>query len=233
MINNEKFTKKAVMIIEGAIEYASELGHTYVGSEHILLSIAGEGNTEAADILMEGGISFDELRSEIINMVGQGSPSVLNQRFLTTAAKRILEKAYLAASVSNGKKASPERILAAMLEERSCSGCTVMRKLRADHNIILTRLDDILDNETGRKLYDAMMPKQSQIPNLYRYGKNLTDMSSVRKNDPLIGRKKEIERILQILSRRNKNNPCLIGEAGVFLQEISYLMILKASTFFL
>jgi ATP-dependent Clp protease ATP-binding subunit ClpC len=215
MINNEKFNKKAILIIEGAIEYASELGHTYVGSEHILLSIAGEGNTEAADILMEGGISFDELRSEIISMVGQGSPSVLNQRFLTTAAKRILEKAYMAASVSNGKKASPERILAAILEERSCSGCTVMRKLRADHNIILTRLDDILDNETGRKLYDAMMPKQSQIPNLYRYGKNLTDMSSVRKNDPLIGRKKEIERILQILSRRNKNNPCLIGEAGV------------------
>ncbi|SEH61098.1 ATP-dependent Clp protease ATP-binding subunit ClpC [Ruminococcus flavefaciens] len=215
MINNEKFTKKAVMIIEGAIEYASELGHTYVGSEHILLSIAGEGNTEAADILMEGGISFDELRSEIISMVGQGSTTVLNQRFLTTAAKRILEKAYLAASVSNGKKASPERILAAMLEERSCSGCTIMRKLSADQNIILTRLDDILDNETGRKLYDAMIPKQSQIPNLYRYGKNLTDLSLVRKNDPLIGRKKEIERILQILSRRNKNNPCLIGEAGV------------------
>ena len=103
MINNEKFNKKAILIIEGAIEYASELGHTYVGSEHILLSIAGEGNTEAADILFDSGISFEELRTEIINMVGQGTPSILNQRFFTTATKQIFEKAYSSA-VSFGLK---------------------------------------------------------------------------------------------------------------------------------
>lgn len=215
MINNEKFTKKALLIIEGAIEYASELGHTYVGSEHILLSIAGEGNSDAADILIDSEITYDELRKEIINMVGQGTPSVLNQRFFTTATKRILEKAVLSASAAKDKKSTPEHILAAMIEEKSCSGCTIIRRLNADINTIYTRLCDILDNEASRKLYDAMMPKQSQIPNLYRYGKNLTELSGIRKNDPLVGREKEIERILQILSRRNKNNPCLIGEAGV------------------
>ncbi len=215
MINNEKFNKKAILIIEGAIEYASELGHTYVGSEHILLSIAGEGNTEAADILFDSGISFEELRTEIINMVGQGTPSILNQRFFTTATKQIFEKAYSSAVSFGLKKASSQHILAAMIEERSCSACTLIRKLKADINLICTRLSDISDTETSRNLYDSMKPKQSQIPNLYKYGKNLTDVSVLNKSDPVIGRKKEIERILQILSRRNKNNPCLIGEAGV------------------
>lgn len=215
MINNEKFTKKAILIIEGAIEYASKLGHTYVGSEHILLSIAGEGNTEAADIILDSGISFEELRNEIIKMVGQGNPSILNQRFFTTATKQIFEKAYLSAVSYGLKKATAEHILAAMIEERSCSACTLIRKLKADINTICIRLSNISDTETSRNLYDSMKPKQPQIPNLYRYGKNLTDLSVVSKNDPLIGRKKEVERILQILSRRNKNNPCLIGEAGV------------------
>ena len=114
MINNEKFTRKANLIIEGAIEYASELGHTYVGSEHILLSIAGEGNSEAADILIDSGLAFDELRSEIINMVGQGTPSILNQRFFTTATKRILEKAYVSATSYGLKKAATEHILSAI-----------------------------------------------------------------------------------------------------------------------
>ena len=215
MINNEKFTKKANMIIEGAIEYASEMGHTYVGSEHILLSIAGEGNTEAADILIESGVAFDELHGKIINMVGKGSPSVLNQRFFTTATKRILEKAIFNLAASDEKKVSVEHILASIIEDRSCSACTVLRKLQADTTMIYTRLCNFTDNENGIKMYESMRPKQTQIPNLYKYGKNLTELSSIKKNDPLIGRKKEIERILQILSRRNKNNPCLIGEAGV------------------
>lgn len=215
MINSEKFTRKAVLIMEGAIEYASELGHTYVGSEHILLSIAGEGSTDAADMLTESGAVFEELRKEIINMVGQGTPSILNQRFFTTATKRILEIAYSVAQSSGSKKAAPEHILAAMLEESSCSGCTILRKVGADINVICERLSKVTDKEMSSKLHDAMKPKQSQLPNLFRYGKNMTDISVIRKNDPLIGRKNEIERILQILSRRTKNNPCLIGEAGV------------------
>ena len=78
MLNNGKFTKKALYIINGAVEEASELGHTYVGSEHILLSITNDGSTSAAEILIENGIAYDELRREIILLVGQGTPSILS-----------------------------------------------------------------------------------------------------------------------------------------------------------
>ena len=128
MINTDKFTKKAVKIIDGAVTAASELGHTYIGSEHILLSMACEGSSKAADILIENGAAYDELRLEIINLVGQGSPSILNQRYFTTAARRILEISYSIALSERKKQAAPEHILAAMIKESSCSACTIIKK---------------------------------------------------------------------------------------------------------
>ena len=215
MINNEKFNKKALEIINGAIAAASELGHTYVGSEHLLLSISGEGTTEAAEMLIESGIMFDELKKEIISMVGRGTPSILNQRFFTTATKRILEAAYSAAVKTGKKQASAEHILAALLKETACTAFTIMQKLRVDIIRICERLELLTDDEINLKMRDSLDPKQSKLPNLFRFGKNLTDPATVKKNDPLIGRSKEVRRVLQILSRRTKNNPCLIGEAGV------------------
>ena len=215
MINNDKFTKKAAEIIDCAIGYASELGHTYVGSEHLLLSIAGEGTTEAAEMLIESGVTFDELKSEIIKMVGRGTPSILNQRFFTTATKRILELAYSSAVSSGRKQAATEHILASIIRETSCTACTILKKTDVDMINICQRLDMLTDKETAEKVMEKLAPKQSKLPNLFRFGKNMTDISAIKKNDPLIGRKNEVRRVLQVLSRRTKNNPCLIGEAGV------------------
>lgn len=215
MIDSEKFTKKTSQIIDSSIEYASELGHTYVGSEHLLLSLTAGKSMEVARILSECGVTFNDVRGEIIELVGRGTPTILNQRFFTTALKRILEKSYLKAQKTGDNKAGPEHIFAALIEESSCSGCTIIRKLGVDINGIFKDLYKITDAENIRIMNNAMKPKPSQLPNLFKYGKNLTDQSSIRKNDPLIGRKNEVERVLQILSRRNKNNPCLIGEAGV------------------
>ena len=215
MINNEKFTRKAIQMIEGAIDHASELGHTYVGSEHILLSMLDDEISDAAKMLSESGISYDLAEKEIINMVGRGTPSILNQRFFTTATKHILETAYSAAINTGVKKASPEHILAAIIKESSCSACTVLKRTDADIPYLCERLRSITDEEMNIKLYESLKPKPSQYPNLFRFGKNITDISVINQNDPLIGRKSEIERVLQILSRRTKNNPCLIGEAGV------------------
>ena len=215
MLNNGKFTKKALYIINGAVEEASELGHTYVGSEHILLSITNDGSTSAAEILIENGIAYDELRREIILLVGQGTPSILSQRYLTTAAKRILEHSYSFA-VSDGKEqASTEHILAAIIQESSCSACTVIKKLDGNLMGICKGLDIISSEQVRDELFEAIKPKASHLPNLFKYGRNITDISLIKKNDPLIGRTEEIERVLQVLARRNKNNPCLIGEAGV------------------
>ena len=215
MINSEKFTKKSIRIIEGAVELASELGHTYVGSEHILLSMTNDGSTGAAEILIENGVAYDELRAEIIQLVGQGTPSILNQRFFTTATKRILEVSYSIAMSLKKKQSAPEHILAAMIRESSCSACTIIKKIGGDLTGICDGLNILDSTEIREELYNSIKPKMSHLPNLFRYGKNLTDISLIKKNDPLIGRSKEIERVLQVLSRRTKNNPCLIGEAGV------------------
>lgn len=215
MINTDKFTKKAVRIIENAVNIASELGHTYIGSEHILLSVTADGTTSAAEILIENGVSYDDLRREIIHLVGQGTPSILNQRYFTTATKKILESSYNIALTDKKRQATPEHILSAIIRESSCSACTIIKKIGGNLTGICGGLNLVHSSEVQAELLEAIKPKLSQLPNLFRYGKNLTDISLIRKNDPLIGRKNEIERVLQVLSRRNKNNPCLIGEAGV------------------
>ncbi len=215
MINSDKFTKKSMTIIDGAITAASELGHTYVGSEHILLSVSNDGTSGAAEILIENGIAYDDLRREIIQLVGQGTPSILNYRYFTTAAKRILEHSYDIAVSDRKKQATPEHILASIIGESSCSACTVIKKIGGNLMGICGGLEIISSEQVQDELYEAIKPKASHLPNLFRYGKNLTDIALVRKNDPLIGRAKEVERVLQVLARRNKNNPCLIGEAGV------------------
>ena len=215
MIKNGKFTNDAIRIIEGAVQSASELGHTYVGSEHILLSIVSDGTTKAAKILKISGITFESLYEAIIRLAGRGEPSILNQRFFTTATKRVLETAYSIAVDSDLSQADTEHILAAMIKENSCTACTILRQTGGDMGSICVRLSAATNESMGLKLRESLRPKPAKYPNLYKYGKNMTDLSETVKKDPLIGRNKEIKHILQIIARRTKNNPCLIGEAGV------------------
>ena len=140
MINTDKFTRKSLKLIDGAVAAASELGHTYIGSEHMLLSISDDGSTRAADILIENGVSYDDLRAAIIDLVGQGSPTALNQRYFTTAARRIFESAYSIAASDRKKQASPEHILAAMIKESSCSACTIIKKLGDEVSLLIVQL---------------------------------------------------------------------------------------------
>lgn len=214
-MNKEKFTKKSAEIIEGAINLASEMGHTYVGSEHLLLSIANDGTSDASEILIENGIAYDDLLKEIVNLVGVGKPSMLNYRYFTNATKKILENACNIAQKDGKKLSSPEHILTAIVQNLSCSAYTILKKADGDIMGICSGLQMIESSSVCEELYEAVKPKISHLPNLFRYGKNITDISLIKKNDPLIGRIREVERVLQILARRNKNNPCLIGEAGV------------------
>ena len=215
MLNTDKFSKKSLRIIEGAVRSASELGHTYVGSEHLLLAISDCGASKAADILIENGAAYDDIRRGVIELVGQGTPSALSQRCFTAAAKRILETAYTIAAEEGKKQAAPEHLLAAIIQEQSGSACAVLKRIGSNIIGICTGLR-IIDSEVAADdVYSSVLPKPSQLPNLLRYGKNLTDPALLRKSDPLIGRENEICRVLQVLSRKTKNNPCLIGEAGV------------------
>ncbi len=215
MINTEKFTKKSLKIIQSAIQTASEMGHTYVGSEHILYAIVADGETKASTVLIDSGIEKERLNTEIIHLVGRGTPSALNHRYFTTAVKKILENSYEIALNDKKSQSSPEHILISIIRDSSCSACTLMKKISGNLTGICSNLNTFTTAEVQEELYESLRPKASHLPNLFKYGKNLTDIAIIRKNDPLIGRKEEVERVLQILSRRNKNNPCLIGEAGV------------------
>ncbi len=215
MLNTDKFARKTQRIIEGAVRCASDLGHTYVGSEHLVLAICDSGSSKAADILTENGAAYDDIRRGIIELVGQGTPSPLNQRYFTNAAKGILESACTIASEDGKKQVSPEHLLAAIIRGTNGSACSVLKRAGADLNRICSALS-IIDSETVRSdIYTNILPKPSDLPNLFRYGKNLTDPALLKKNDPLIGRDREVRRVLQVLARKTKNNPCLIGEAGV------------------
>ena len=105
MINTDKFNRKSVKIIEDAVRLASELGHTYIGSEHIMLAMVWDSSSRAADILIENGAAYDDVRRAIIDLVGQGTPSVLNYRYFTTASRRILETASQIAQKEKKKQA--------------------------------------------------------------------------------------------------------------------------------
>lgn len=215
MINTDKYTPQALKAINKAIEIASQLGHTYVGSEHILYAIICDESLNAARILIINGMDSDSLRSEIVQMVGQGSPSMLNQRYFTNALRKILDSAYSIASSEKIKQAAPEHILAAIIKDSSCSAVSLMKRMNISQAGICSAMNSILSSDLRDELNSIVKPRASQLPNLFKYGRNITDINIIKKNDPLIGRTAEVEQLMQILARRTKNNPCLIGEAGV------------------
>lgn len=128
MLNTEKFTEKALEIIDSAVRSASEMGHTYVGSEHILYAMVSEGDSAAADYLFSCGLDAKCLYNEIVRMVGRGSPSKLSQRYFTSALKKILEDSYINAVSENKRQSTPEYILYSIIRCESCSGAAIMRK---------------------------------------------------------------------------------------------------------
>lgn len=213
-MNTDKFAKRSVKIIEGAVSVASQLGHTFVGSEHLILSIACDGRTKASEILIQNGLSYDDLITAVIRNIGKGTPSVLSSRYFTSCAKRILDTASSYCSASKKQQVTPEHILSAVINDSSCSA----RKLIVDAGGDIRGICESLDlayTTSDDESYSVCAPKRTQYPNLFRYGRHITEISQSGRRDPLIGRDAEIQRVLQTLSRRSKNNPCLIGEAGV------------------
>lgn len=215
MFNSEKMSPQTEGILDNAVSAASELGHTYVGTEHILLAMTDGEVPQLSTLLYNNGVSYDAVRDEITANIGQGTPTVLGRQFFTGSLTRILDDSHDIARHEGKKQVQPLHLLAALLKEGSCSACTTIVNIGGSLSGICEGLKMPLSDEIQQGIRSAAKPRQSQCPNLYHYGRDLTDIAVVRKNDRLIGRQSEVERILQILSRRRKNNPCLIGEAGV------------------
>ncbi len=216
MYNLDLFTSKAVTSIDLAVKISGNMGHTYVGSEHLLLGLIKEGSNTASMVLASYRVTEKNVSEKIKNTVGTGEELILTYDCMTPALCRILSRSNENAKNNNAKLVGTEHILSAMLKEKNCTANLILQSLGV--NIAKISRDcngstiPLNENKATNPANDL---DNRQIPNLVKYGKNLTEMAYKKGFDPLIGRDKELERVIQILSRRTKNNPCLIGEAGV------------------
>ncbi len=204
MINEENFTKKASTVINKAYSLAGKLGHTYIGSEHLLLSLCAESGSTAYNALRICGVSESEVLRIIIAKIGRGEPTLVSKSSITPSFERILDSADENAKLS-GELIGTEHIILAMLSEKNSTAVNIINALGGSSSRITSML-------YGAKS-DYNAPTKLTI--LPKYSRDLTKEAAMNKFDPVIGRENEIDRVIQILSRRTKNNPCLIGEAGV------------------
>ncbi|MDK2836388.1 MAG: ATP-dependent Clp protease ATP-binding subunit ClpC [Thermosediminibacterales bacterium] len=207
-----KFTERAQKVILLAQEEAKRLNHSLVGTEHILLGLIREGGGIAAKVLQNMGLELTKVRNEIEKMLGPGNSMGKDFIGYTPRAKKVLELAYDEARRLGHNYIGTEHILLGLIREGEGVAAQVLNNLGVDlekaRNQVIKSLGGDMNNKNVYK-------KSTKTPNLDQFGRDLTELAREGKLDPVIGRKKEIERVIQVLSRRTKNNPCLIGEPGV------------------
>lgn len=223
MIEFSGFTEKANKALNSSILTASSMGHTYVGSEHILCGLLCDENGVAGHILSVQGIDKDGVMTKLRQSIGSGIPTQLGIADFTPRSKRILENALTEARRENSAFVGTEHILYAMLTDEECYGSVFLKEMGAD---IPT---SIRDCTVGKKSEGQAFIKRKAItdPAMLKYGRDLTSLAEEGGIDPVICREKEINRVIQTLLRRRKNNPCLIGEGGVGKTAVAEGLALK------
>ena len=230
----ERFTDRARRVIVLAQEEARELNHNYMGTEHILLGLIKEGEGVAAKALEQMGINLDDVRREVIEIIGHGSQPVSGHIPFTPRAKKVLELSLREGLQMGHKYIGTEFLLLGLIREGDGVAAQVLTKLGADLPTVRQTVIQLLsgyegDNQNPEVPQAGPGPvasgpgprggnQQGERSNslvLDQFGRNLTAAAKEGKLDPVVGRDKEIERIMQVLSRRTKNNPVLIGEPGV------------------
>ncbi len=211
-----RFTERAQKAILLAQESAQELKHNYVGTEHLLLGLLKEGDGIAAKALMNMGVSVEALKKNINTMLGSAKEENVQLLGFTPRTKRIFELSFAEARRLGNSYIGTEHLLLGLIRE----GEGIAAKILIDSGVNLTNAREeimkLLGNPMPKNVEDVPYVNQNiNTPTLNEYGRDLTEMAKEGKLDPVIGREKEIERVIQILSRRTKNNPCLIGEPGV------------------
>ncbi|HBB30285.1 MAG TPA: ATP-dependent Clp protease ATP-binding subunit ClpC [Cyanobacteria bacterium UBA9273] len=209
----ERFTEKAIKVIMLAQEEARRLGHNFVGTEQILLGLIGEGTGVAAKVLKSMGVNLKDARIEVEKIIGRGSGFVAVEIPFTPRAKRVLELSLEEARQLGHNYIGTEHLLLGLIREGEGVAARVLENLGVDLTKVRTQVIRML-GETAEVTAGASQGR-TKTPTLDEFGSNLTQMAGEGKLDPVVGRAKEIERVIQILGRRTKNNPVLIGEPGV------------------
>jgi ATP-dependent Clp protease ATP-binding subunit ClpC len=207
----EPFTERARRSIVLAQEEAQRLGNNYIGTEHILLGIISEGESLAAKVLESLGVNLAKVRQEVEAIVGRGGQTVQQEMVFTPRAKRVIELAFEEARQLNHNYIGTEHLLLGLIREGEGVAARVLTNLGVDPAKVRVQTTSLL----GAEGQPAAPKGKSKTPTLDAYGRDLTQLARDNKLDPVIGRNTEIERVIQILSRRTKNNPALIGEPGV------------------
>ena len=215
-----KFTRKAQEVLRESLNLASDMGHSYIGSEHILLAILCSNDGAASKILLSKGITQKAFEEKIIDAMGRGTKYQLSASDMTPRAKKIIEDSATLADIYGYESIGREHILMAILNQNDCVAIRMLESLNVSPTAIKNQLEGYLssfsceDNQPKDKGAQKDK-KKNQLGGILNYGKNLTELAKNNLLDPIVGRSAETERAIQILCRRNKNNPCLIGEPGV------------------
>ncbi len=220
-----KFTNRANKAIEIANDIALELGHSYIGTEHILYGLAKEGGGIASKVLENQDVTAEDILNKIEELIGRDEP-IENIVDFTPRTKRVVESAFIEARKLGYNFIGTEHLLIGILREGDCVATKILLELNVNipklYNEIIKVINEGEDNQGEEETTNYSNGSKrrgkgsyNQTPTLNQFGEDLTKKAEEGKLDPIIGRKEEIERVIQILSRRTKNNPCLIGEPGV------------------
>ena len=208
------FSEKANRALNSAVETAENMGHTYVGSEHLLLGILREDNGRGSQLLFSNSVSFQKTESVIKKIVGTGVPTSLTIDDFTGHCRHIIDVSIALSKEEGCVFAGTEHLLSAILKEENSSANKILSSFDFGSESFFSK-----GQGRGASVFSGSKEQRSsqknKTPNLNAYGHNLTEKALRGEIDPVFGRDKEIERVIQILSRRTKNNPCLIGEPGV------------------
>ena len=218
MSMSSRLTRKAQNSLNAAMKYAGDMGHTYIGSEHIMMGLAFDPESISSKMLSSHKVSFDDIKKSVAEVSGIGIPGNVSPSDMTPRAKRIIETASSESLKHTHKYIGTEHILYALLCEKEGVGVKVLESLNVSVSELKNEVGDFLESVTERSANTDKKRDASRIvgcPAISEYGRDLTAMARFGRIDPIIGRDKESERVIQILSRRTKNNPCLIGEPGV------------------
>ena len=233
MYQFDGFTEKANNALNLALKAAEDMGHTYVGSEHIILGLLKENSGVAAEVLSKLGVTEQDFIKCMEEKIGTGSRTSLSLEDFTPRSKRILQIAVMEASRLRHNYVGTEHLLMAVLDEGDSYGVRFLRLLGVRQNDIIEEIRNALssgeqDDHIQNSVPSGVKSKGNRATKtLNQFGRDLTELAAKGEIDPVIGRQVEIERVIQILSRRTKNNPCLIGEPGVGKTAVAEGLALK------
>ncbi len=213
--NFNGFTSKANEALNQAINSAELLGHTYIGSEHLLLGLLKIGSGVAYAVLNKNGVTPEKIEELIRTKIGNGTPTKLSPDYFTPRAKKVIEVAMNGCNNIGKKYVGTEHLLVAILSDGDNYAIRFLNELGVDVAMLTSQALNASGIEINPSVNKPQKEEKSNTPTLLKYGRDLTEEAKQGKIDPVIGRQEEIQRVLQILCRRTKNNPCLIGEPGV------------------